>query len=710
MRTGIAKSEISAIMTGRRRVTSLERFESIADGLNMPDHSRLRLGLAPRLGDSRTERDPASSSTFARPDAKLASGVWSILPPVRGFRGRSDELRELSEYLEAQTSADRRVVATAVHGIAGVGKTQLARAYAHAHRDEYELGWWIPAETRLEIVTGIGQLAVRLGASEDWSSTELINFLFEELKNRQSWLLIFDNAPSPADIQSFIPHHADLRGHVIITSRNPAWQMLAAPLGVEVLSVRSASELLSEWSHDDDLAAANSLAVQLGQLPLAIEQAAAYAAETSISLSDYLELFKVERARLLEHGSALAYPSTVAATVTLTLDRLSTTSRTATQLLEVCCLCSPESIPLKHFLSAVQTLDDSPTTELDALDRLKIFTSLRQSGLLTIDGDNDARLHRLTRAIIEERITDRKRRVRDAALLLSELFPETPSEPDTWPMCARLAPHAASVLGHAQAEGLTSVPLASLLTRMGRYLLCSGLSYSDAHNYHLQALKMRQALHDGDHPEVARAYVHLAVALNELGDPAQARTLHEQALDMRLRLYAEDDHADIAHSLDNLGNVLHILGDLDRARQRHEDGLKMRQRLYPTDHPNVAYSLSNLAGDLHKLGDVPRARELNELALAMRQRLAPGDHPDVAHSFANLAADLRAMGEYGEARRLGEQALAMHKRLYPGDHPNTVRSLEGLAGTHRALKQEIDSSRFEQQAREMKDRLRSRYL
>ncbi|WP_206686212.1 FxSxx-COOH system tetratricopeptide repeat protein [Kribbella qitaiheensis] len=708
MRTGIAKSEISSIMAGRRRVTSLERFESIADGLNMPDASRVELGLAPKVTNGASNGEVPSNPGAHIRTASVASGVWSILPPVRGFRGRRDELRALRQTLHSANDADERVTATAVHGIAGVGKTQLVRAYSQAYRAEYDLGWWIPAETRLDIVTGIGQLAVRLGASEKWSSTELINYLFEDLSARKSWLIVFDNAPSPSVIESFIPRGAGNHGHVIFTSRNPSWQMLATPLGVDVLSIKSASELLSEWSHDNDQESANSLAAELGQLPLAIEQAAAYAAETSVSLSEYLKLFQAERARLLEHGSALAYPSTVAATVTLTLERLSMTSPTALRLLEVCSLCSSEILPIKEFLSAVQNIDDT-AEQFDALDRLKIFTELRQSGLLSIDGDNEARLHRLTRTIVRERINDRHHRVTDAAALLNELFPQTPSEPTTWPVCAQLASHAASVLSHAKDADLLSIDLASLLTRMGRYLLCSGLSYADSRNYHAQALQMRQRLHDGDHPEVARGFVHLAVALNELGEPAQARSLHEQALEMRMRWYAGKDHADTAHSLDNLGNVLHILGDYKSARQRHEDGLHMRQRLYLADHPNIAYSLSNLAGDLHKLDDVPRARELNEQALAMRQRLDPGDHPDVAHSFANLAADLRAMGELVEAKRLAEQALAMHNRLYPGDHPNTVRSLQSLAQTYTALGHEADATSLDRQAREMKDRLRSRY-
>ncbi len=710
MRTGIAKSEISAIMAGRRRVTSLERFESIADGLSMPDGARVQLGLAPQRLDQPATAHPSQPTnapvTPKPPRATRQARVWSILPPVRGFRGRENEVEAIASCLEARQANGNDVAAVAVHGIAGVGKTQLARAYAESQKENYDLGWWVSAETRLDIVTGIGKLAIRLGASEEWSSAELLNFLFEELRSRESWLLIFDNVTTPADVESFIPLDGGTLGHVIITSRNPSWRMLATPIGIDVLSIGSASGLLTDWSDDQDTATAEALAIELGQLPLAIEQAAAYTADTSISLGEYLDLFRQEPASLLEQGSGLAYAGTVAATVVLTLERLATTAPLAMRILEICSLCSPDSLPLKQFLTVLQNLDDS-IGEPDAIERLEVFGSLRQSGLLMLDSDDEIRLHRLTKVVIEARLHDRRQRVSDAVALLTALFPRSPSEPATWPACAQLASHAASVFVHAQDENLSSVELASLLTRVGRYFLCSGLSYSDAADLHEQALAMRRRLHEGDHPEIARGLVHLAVDLNELGDPARAQDLHELALQMRRRLYS-GDHPDIAHSLDNLGNVLHILGQHASARQHHEQGLEMRQRLHAGDHPNVAYSLNNLAGDLHELGDLEHARELNELALAMRQRLDPGDHPDVAHSLRNLAADLRAMRDYQEALHLDTQALAMQQRLYPGDHPNTLRSLQNLAETCHALGQRDQAAEFELDANKMQKRLATR--
>ncbi|MGL5824719.1 MAG: FxSxx-COOH system tetratricopeptide repeat protein [Nocardioides sp.] len=622
--------------------------------------------------------------------------VWNIIPPVRGFLGRDREIGQIERSLRGQSERGLDLAAVGVHGIAGVGKTQLALAFADRHRARYRLGWWISAETQLDITAGLSRLAVRLGASEDWSSAEFLLFLAERLRAHEPWLIVFDNATLPVDIEPFMPGPGSGRGHILLTSRNPSWRLLAEPVAVDVLGIADATHLLGRSSDAD--AGAEALAHELGQLPLAISQAAAYAADTRISFTEYLALFRQERARLLDRGLAMAYPGNVSASVTLALGRLASDSAIALRLLEICALCSPDGLPLRRMLTAMLDADGEVERGSGALEQLDVLRALRQSGLLTVDEDDVARLHRLTQVIIEDRIDERRERVADAVGLLARLFPVRPSEPATWDFCGQLVPHARVVFRHARQHELLSTELAALLTRVGRYLLCSGLSFSDARDLHEEALRMRRALQPGDQPETARCLVHLAVALNELGETHIARKLHEEALQMRRRLYP-DDHPDLAHSLDNLGNVLHILNEYATAREHHEQGLEMRRRLYSGDHPNLAYSLSNLASDLHKLGHVEQCRTLNESALEMRRRLEPGDHPDTAHSLSRLADAHHGLGEYEAAIDLERQGLAMRQRLYPAGHPNVVKSLLSLAESHHMLGQEAVAQRFRDEAR-----------
>ena len=125
------------------------------------------------------------------------------------------------------------------------------------------------------------------------------------------WLLVFDNAPDRASVQPFVPPAG--RGRVLITSRNAIWPPGQA-LEVPVLDLQVAAEFLVNRTGDPDRRAAAELAGELGGLPLALEQAAAYIQATGDSLAGYLALFRQRRADLLGRGEPTGYSETVATT------------------------------------------------------------------------------------------------------------------------------------------------------------------------------------------------------------------------------------------------------------------------------------------------------------------------------------------------------------------------------------------------------------
>ena len=121
--------------------------------------------------------------------------MWTIPPPVRSFTGREDQLAALHTQLTGQGAATL-VPTAALTGMGGVGKTQLALAYAQRYRADYQLGWWVPAETELGIVTALADLGVVLGLPADLPPAELAAGARDGLGERSEWLVIFDNAPT----------------------------------------------------------------------------------------------------------------------------------------------------------------------------------------------------------------------------------------------------------------------------------------------------------------------------------------------------------------------------------------------------------------------------------------------------------------------------------------------------------------------------------
>jgi hypothetical protein len=161
----------------------------------------------PRVGRGGPVRGRVASADqpAGRLDGPLGGGrLWNVPSPVRSFTGRDPQLAALRAQLTAERSA-ALVPATALHGIGGVGKTQLALAYAQQYREDYWLGWWVPAETQVTTTSALAQLGGELGLPTDLPPHELAARLAALLADRGGWLLIFDNATGPATLGPFLP-------------------------------------------------------------------------------------------------------------------------------------------------------------------------------------------------------------------------------------------------------------------------------------------------------------------------------------------------------------------------------------------------------------------------------------------------------------------------------------------------------------------------
>jgi hypothetical protein len=111
------------------------------------------------------------------------------------FTGRAELLDQLHERLHpGQAAAVIQVQAQALHGLGGIGKTQLALEYPHRHVGDYDLIWWITAEQPAAVPGQLVALARRLGIPEATQQAETIQVLWDELRGRDRWLLVYDNA------------------------------------------------------------------------------------------------------------------------------------------------------------------------------------------------------------------------------------------------------------------------------------------------------------------------------------------------------------------------------------------------------------------------------------------------------------------------------------------------------------------------------------
>jgi tetratricopeptide (TPR) repeat protein len=601
--------------------------------------------------------------------------IFAVPPRNPHFTGRTELLELLRRHL-AETRSGAVVQAGAVHGLGGVGKTQLAIEYAHRYAADYDLVWWMLAEQPTTVSGRLAQLGRRLGLAELPSLEEQVGALFDALGQRDRWLLVYDNAQQAADLQGLWPPTG--AGHVLVTSRNPAWGRVATPVAVDVLPRDQAVAFLVERTGSGDQATLTELADLLGDLPLALEQAAAYLEETTTTPADYLELLRDRAGELFALDRPTGSQQTIATTWTVALDRIRTEAAAAEDLLCLCAFLAPDDVPRSLLVEHLEALPERlANTVGDRLGFGQALGALRRYSLVTVT-DQAISTHRLVQAVVRHGLDPEPARgwAAAAVALVRAGFPAEAEDVGVWPVAARLLPHALAATDHAQALGVDPTATAGLLHQAGSYLW-SQAEYSQARALHEGALSIREARLGADHLDTAHSLHNLANVLYAQGDLDGARALYERALAIR-ETQLGADHPDTAYTLHNLANVLYDQGDLDGARTLFERALSIREIRLGADHPDSAISLTRLASVLAAQGDLDGAIPLYERALSIRETRLGADHLDTAHSLNNLANALATQGDLDGARTLQERALSIRETHLGADHPWTATVLNDL--------------------------------
>ena len=325
--------------------------------------------------------------------------VWNIPARNLGFTGREGLLAAVRDRLAA---GDRAVV-QALQGMGGVGKTQLAIEYAHRFADGYDVAWWVNAEQAGLIGDQIAALGAAMGCVQAGAGMEVVRAaVLGELRERGRWLLVFDNAGDPAGIGPWLPGGA---GHVLITSREHRWAEIAAAVEVDVLARAESVAILGDRVAGLGEVDAGRLAAGLGDLPLAIAQAAGFMAETGMTAGEYLGLLATRAGQLLAEGQAGSYPRSLAAVTALIADRLDRDDPAAAQLASVCAFLAPEPVPEDLFTSARDELPgELAARAADPLAWRQTLARLARQSLARID-QRGLVMHRLTQAILRDRLT-----------------------------------------------------------------------------------------------------------------------------------------------------------------------------------------------------------------------------------------------------------------------------------------------------------------
>ena len=573
----------------------------------------------------------------------------------------------------------------------GSGKTQVAAAVAASCEEE---GWplvaWIHATSRKEILAGLYELAMRIGidAPKNIPLKVIVRRLLDQLRSADAAdrLFVFDNVENPDDLRDLIPEGAGVRT-LITTTRHldgdsPGWLRLT----VGAFEREQSITLLCEHTGDTHREAADRIADALGDVPVAITQAAATAQQGGYSLSGYLD--RLSHHPLESNISRLEgthYPDAVGIALLMAYEQVLEQLRTkhprqeriAVSLLDALSLLAASGVPTHWLLR----LDGDSDAVRDTLSFLKSAAIFQESS----DGDKTI-IHWLQGHVYRETYLNDQKKLgearRCAATLLGGIDVDRLENVEQRRDETRhLIEQFLSVTSQDYSQSLFSEPqvsskLAETLheaSSLGMLQLALGLTDS--------VTRACDAL-GPHHPDTLASRNSLAGTYRASGRLDKAITLYEQILEDSIRGLGSD-HPGTLTSRFNLAGAHRASGRLEEAITLYEQVFSGRSRVLGSDHRSTLTARDHLADTYWEAGRLDEAITLNKQILADAMRIMGLHHPETLASRHRLAGAHRDAGRLDEAIALFEQNLTDFTRVLGPDHPHTLSSRGTLAGIYR---------------------------
>ncbi|GAA4843367.1 FxSxx-COOH system tetratricopeptide repeat protein [Saccharopolyspora rosea] len=638
----------------------------------------------------------------------------NLAPRNRGFVGRAAEIEAIRDHFASSGEP------WTLCGEAGIGKSELAREYAHRFAFDYDWVWWIPAHNRRAVRRGLVELASQLRAPVGVDSAEAA---LRVLSGPGRRLLVFDGADDPDVLSGLVPD-----GHVLVTTRAEAGKVLGRFRGED--SVTMLRRVVRDLSVED----ARRVAGRVEHMPLALRLAAAWIREGVDLLSRYGNT-RAESAA----WSAAEYcarldraggdPPTAAVAVLLDTLREEPVGRAAVRIGQVCSFLSAEGVALRLLRTrpvVEAAAQAAPEVARDSLELDRVLWRGAHFGLFDLDWRQPPtlRVHRVVQDLVGRLMSDGERAERQAEALRG-LAAFAPSDAEDEPP-ERAADHAelqkhlvpsgaldstdpvvrrwvvdqlrylhtrggpdawrfAADLGHRLRESWSADgPDAALRLRLGFQLanLHRELGeHGEALRLDEEVLAEQRRVLGTTHPRTLKTARGLAAGYRALGrfDDAVAE---DRSTLRGLRDSLGDDHPDTLRAANNLARSLFLVGNLPAALEVQEENRERRLALFGPDHPDVWWSAASVGNYLCELGRYPKALAVLKDALDRVLAIRPANHPDELRIQWLRAIALRRSGDAVAARDRNAETLRAYRALHGEQHPSTTACKLSYAADH----------------------------
>ncbi|KAK2044847.1 kinesin light chain [Colletotrichum somersetense] len=596
------------------------------------------------------------------------------------FVGRDVILAQLLERIPPTTNKDA-CQRTAIVGLGGIGKTQVAIEAAYRVRDTHPdcSVFWVPAVNTVMFENAYREIGRALNVrhmKDDQADVKSLVKTALERKEVCSWLLIVDNADdmelmyARPKLASYLP--SSRNGSILLTTRN--YQAAAKfsrfpPLNLQEIGSREAAQLLCNGlseSQTNDKQSTTQLLEHLTYLPLALRQASAYmASNKNVTVSKYLGYCQQSNSKMVkllskdfedqDRYESILNP--VATTWLISFKHILRDNPLAARYLSFMCYLAEKDIPRALLPPGEDGTDTDDEMEVDEA----IGTLIAYAFITKRDVEDRFDIHRLVRLVMRTWLREQekeKKEITETICWLSESCP-LPDHQNKEVWMAYL-PHAQAAL-QLRDWCTDAKALRKLLyiteqsnTLLGKYgdtdlsnlahLFKKQGKYNETEQLNRQALKLKKKVLGLENPETLASMNNLAVVLKSQGKHYEAEQMYRQTVKLKEKVLIPENLETLA-SMDNLAVILRRQGKYDEAEQIHQQVLELFEKVLGAENPSTLISMHNLAVVLESQGKYDEAEQMYRQTVKLKEKVLGPENPETLISMNNLANLLLDQGK-----------------------------------------------------------------
>ena len=591
---------------------------------------------------------------------------------------------------------------TVLVGMRGCGKTQLASNLAQQCEDaHWSLVAWVNASSTESITSDLVELAKRLqiDTSDQPAQDVIVRRCLDHLKSAAPTdrLIVFDNVEDINHLTGLIPSGDGVRV-VATTTKNVGWKDRAwTTIRVGMFDRNESINYLLTVTKSDDHDTADVLAKRLGDLPLAIAQAAATARHKDLSLARYLK-------RLKSRGEELVirpipgdeYTDDVATVLWMAVEAAvdsmkNGTKHMARRQLGALALLAESGVPTRWLDPTIEQQDDRELQgahQADDEDAHDALTELIHRSIVQQSADKaTTMLHRLQAQVLRESWTEKERR--DANESSTAVLSRVTTNMDRGNNTDSRRHNALDLIEQLRAVSTQEYSLCLFAESATQECLFQTFGQAfelgiPQHAVNLSAaVSLVNSIGNFEHSDALALQNQLGCAYEAAGDYQTAIRLHSEILEAYEQM-TDIDAKELITSMNNLATAYKAFGNISKAIELLECAFDQSVQTYGLEHEQSIGSLNNLAETYTQVYEPDIILPMFIVAFELsKQILNPAD--DISLAIRNnLALAYLKMGDATMAISEFTSLLQDRQRFHLDRHVEHLITLRNLAEAHEA--------------------------